>query len=88
MYLGADRLGLCSRGVVHVRCNLAQVDSARQVHAARVDAQDVEPRVLVRVGELDLAVNAAGAEESGVENVDAVGGHDDFDLFWKIGKLG
>ena len=38
--------------------------------------EDVQPRGLVGVGELDLAVDAAGPQQRRIQDVDAVGGHE------------
>ena len=48
-----------------------------EVHLARVDLEDVPARLLVGRGELDLAVDAARADEGRVERLDLVGGEDD-----------
>ena len=46
-----------------------------------MDAQNVGARLHRGGGKLDFAVDAARAEERRVENIEAVGGHDDFDVF-------
>lgn len=43
----------------HLVGHLLQVDAPHQVHLPRVDPQDVDPRRLGRVWELDLAVDTA-----------------------------
>ena len=77
---GADALQLRAAAAVHLLGDLGQVDAARQVHAARVDAQDVGAGLDRGRRELDLAVDAAGAEQGRVEDVEPIRGHDDFDV--------
>jgi hypothetical protein len=48
---------------------------------SRVDSEDGDSCFRPRRRELDLAIYAAGSEESGVEDVDAVSSHDDLDIF-------
>eukprot|EP00050_Salpingoeca_kvevrii_P006166 m.287788 g.287788 ORF g.287788 m.287788 type:complete len:445 (-) comp11847_c0_seq1:145-1479(-) len=78
--LGADTLGLCARGAGHCLGNLAQVDPASQVHLARVNAQNLETSILIWGRKLDFAVNATRTEQRRVENINAVGRHDDLDV--------
>ena len=78
--LGAHRLTLGPGRVRHLLPDGPEVDAPKEVHLAGVDAHDVDAAVEVGVGELDLAVDAAGAEEGGVEGVDTVRGHDDLDV--------
>ena len=49
-------------------------------HLARVDLQDAHARLFVGQRQLDLAVQAAGAHERGVQRVRPVGGGDDAHL--------
>ena len=51
-----------------------------EVHLARVYLEDMTARLLVGGGELDLAVDAPGPDEGGVEGLDLVGRQDD--LAW------
>eukprot|EP00955_Chlamydomonas_euryale_P009987 107350-Chlamydomonas_euryale.AAC.8 len=67
----------CSR---HHVGDLGQVDAACEVHLAGVDLEDVDARGLVGVRELNFAVNAARAQQRGVEDVNAVGCHEHLDL--------
>mmetsp|Transcript_31970 Transcript_31970/g.75966 ORF Transcript_31970/g.75966 Transcript_31970/m.75966 type:complete len:221 (+) Transcript_31970:65-727(+) len=78
--LRAASLELGARGTAHRVGDLLEVYPAHEVHLARVDLEDVDPAALARVGELDLAVDAAGAQERGVEDVHAVGRHQHLDL--------
>lgn len=57
-----------------------EVDVALGDDALGVDLEDLEAADLVGQGDLDLAVEAAGAQQGGVEGVGAVGGHDDLGL--------
>ena len=87
--LSEPNLALRTAGIAQHRRNLLQVNSAHQVHLSAVDLKDLKPALyltrtarphrLVRVRELDLAIDAAGPEQRGVQNVNAVGGHDDLD---------
>ena len=45
-----------------------------------MDLEDVETRLFARRRKLDLAIDATRSEQSRVENVDTVGGHDDLDV--------
>merc|ERR1712139_556587 len=72
------QLGAACAG--HELGNLTKVDAARQVHLARMDLQNLKPRVLVGCWELNLAVNPAWPEKRRVQDVDAVGRHDDLDI--------
>lgn len=76
----ADTLELGTRAPIHLLGNLGQVDASRQVHLAAVDAQDIGSGLHARGRELNLAVDSAGSQKGGVENVETVGGHDDFDI--------
>ena len=49
----------------------------REGHLLRMDLEDVAAGLLVGRGELDLAVDAARADEGRVERLDLVGGEDD-----------
>ena len=49
-------------------------------HALAVDLHNLQPPNLVRQADLDLPVQAARAEERGVEGVGAIRGHDDLGL--------
>ena len=57
------------------------IDVGRQGHLAHVHLQDLLAAGDVRVGHDDLAVEAAGTQQRGVEHVRAVGGGDDDDAF-------
>mmetsp|Transcript_13197 Transcript_13197/g.33484 ORF Transcript_13197/g.33484 Transcript_13197/m.33484 type:complete len:417 (-) Transcript_13197:74-1324(-) len=78
--LRAHRLHLRAARAAHLLRDLCEVDPADEVHLARVDLEDVQPRRLVRVRELDLAVDPSRAQQRGVQDVDAVGGHEDLDV--------
>ena len=45
-----------------------------------MDAKNAALGLLVGEGELDLSVDTSGANEGGVEGLDAVSGHDDLDI--------
>mmetsp|Transcript_56794 Transcript_56794/g.164778 ORF Transcript_56794/g.164778 Transcript_56794/m.164778 type:complete len:390 (+) Transcript_56794:14-1183(+) len=78
--LSAHGLALGSARAAHLRGDLAEIDSAHEVHLPRVDLQNFQPRVLVRVRELDLPVDATRSEKRLIEDVDAVSGHDHLDV--------
>jgi hypothetical protein len=46
-----------------------------------VDLQDLHPRLLVGQGNLNLSIQAAGPQESRVQDIWPIGGHDHFHLF-------
>lgn len=75
--LDAHSLELRGVEVVRAARELLVVDVRRHAHLARVDGDDARAGVLRRVRELDLAVQAAGAQERGVEDVGAVRRGDD-----------
>ena len=68
----------------HLLCDLPQVDPSGQVHPPRVDLQDLQPGLLTGSRKLNLTIDAAGTEQSRVEDVDAVGGHDDLDVLRRL----
>mmetsp|Transcript_10690 Transcript_10690/g.27212 ORF Transcript_10690/g.27212 Transcript_10690/m.27212 type:complete len:286 (-) Transcript_10690:281-1138(-) len=78
--LGADGLDVGAGKFVLGHDELLEVDVVGEVHAAGVDAEDVALGLDVGEGEFDLAVDAAGADEGGVEGFHLVGGHDDLDV--------
>ena len=78
--LRAHPFQLRAAAPVHLFRNLGEVDAAREVHAARVDSQNVRARLDRRRGELDLAIDATGAQQRRVEDIEAIRGHDDFDV--------
>ncbi len=49
-----------------------------------MDAEDVGARLDARRRELDLAVDAARAQEGRVQNVQPVCGHDDLDVLGRL----
>jgi hypothetical protein len=49
-----------------------------------VDLENVQSGILVRRRELDLAIDATRAEKGGVEDVDAVSGHDHLDVLRRL----
>lgn len=52
--LGADALELRARTTVHLLGDLGQVDAAREVHAAAVDAEDIGAGFDSKGGKLDM----------------------------------
>lgn len=78
--LCADSANLGTGTVAHLVGEGTEVDTTLQRHLARVDLENGDARVGVGRGELDLAVNTSWSQESRVENVDTVGGHDDLDV--------
>merc|ERR1711988_1922335 len=85
--LGTDSLHLSTRSAMHELSNTLEVDTTGEVHATRVDLEDIETGLLTRVGELDLAVDTAGTEEGRVEDVDSVGGHEDLDVLCRLKSI-
>ena len=77
--LDAHRLELSAVEVVGAPPKLLKVDLVVHVHLARMDLQDACASLLCREGELNLAVDAARAQQRRVENVDAVGRGNDLD---------
>ena len=59
---------------------LLKVYIIRECHPAGVDTEDPPLSLLIRKRELDLPVNPSRPDESGVEGLDPVGGHDNLDV--------
>ena len=78
--LGTDGLTLGTTGIEHLLGNDLEVDAADEIHLAGVDLHNGHTVLHVRVGEFDLAIDAAGSEEGGVEDIYTVRGHNDLDL--------
>ena len=72
--LDADGLEHGAAELVGAAGKLAPVDAGVDAHLAGVDLEDLGAGLLVGEGELDLAVEAAGAQQRRVQNVDAVRG--------------
>ena len=60
--------------VLHLH-ELLEVHVLGELHARRVDREDLAPRPLVRHREFDLPVDAPGPDERRVQRLDAVRGH-------------
>mmetsp|Transcript_7696 Transcript_7696/g.26505 ORF Transcript_7696/g.26505 Transcript_7696/m.26505 type:complete len:458 (+) Transcript_7696:35-1408(+) len=78
--LHAYGLELRAVEVLGAPAQLVKVDVRVDVHLPGVDLQDSRAGLLVRVGELDLAVQSATPHQRGVQDVGPVGGGDDLDL--------
>lgn len=66
---------VCSGDLVRSRYVVLQVNVLAQVHFASDGLEDEALLTAVGQGELDLAVQPARPEQSGIECVGAVGGH-------------
>ena len=75
--LNTHRLQLCAVELVRAPRQLLVVHVGANGHLPAVDLEDSRARRLVRERELDLAVQTAGTEKGGVENVDTVRRGDD-----------
>ena len=75
--LDAHRLELRRVEVIRGPRQLVKVDLTREVHLPRVNLHDLRPGVLVGVRELNLAIESAGAEQRGIEDVRPVRRRDD-----------
>eukprot|EP00760_Papus_ankaliazontas_P002325 PhM_4_TR10948/c1_g5_i1/m.88486 len=82
--LRAHGLDVGAGHVVLRHHELRQVNVLGEAHPPRVDVEDHLLRFLVRERELDLAVDAAGADQSGVERLDPVRRHDDLHLAVRV----
>lgn len=78
--LGAHALELSTRAPVHFLGNLCEVDAAGEIHLPAMDAQNISAGLNARRRELNLAVDAARTEKSGIENIETVRRHDNFDV--------
>mmetsp|Transcript_25251 Transcript_25251/g.79226 ORF Transcript_25251/g.79226 Transcript_25251/m.79226 type:complete len:235 (+) Transcript_25251:651-1355(+) len=78
--LGADGLDVRARELVLGHDHDLEVDIVGEAHARRVDAKDAALGLGVGQRELDLAVDAARADERRVKALDGVCGHDDLDV--------
>jgi hypothetical protein len=77
--LCAHGLRLGARSSQHLLADLSEVDSPHQVHLARVNFKNLDSGVEGGIGEFDFAVDAAGSQQGGIQDIDSVGGHDDLD---------
>ncbi len=74
-------------GAAHARgapCHELEVDAVADALVLAVDLQDGQALFEVGEGDDDLAVETAGPEQRGVEDVGAVGGGDDDDPFGRV----
>ncbi|GIX62960.1 uncharacterized protein BcabD6B2_23950 [Babesia caballi] len=78
--LGADGLDVRAAQVVLGVDELLQVDVLRHGHLGGVDLEDFPLGLGVRVGQLDLAIDAPRTDQRGVERLDAVRRHDHLDV--------
>lgn len=76
----AHALQLRPRTPIHLLRNLRQIDPPRQIHTPGVNPQNIRPRFHRRWRELDLAIDPPRAQERGVQDIQAIGGHDDLDV--------
>ena len=77
---GAHALDLGTARSGHQLRDLLKVNPAGQVHLPRMDLENVETSILIWRRELDLAVNPSWSQESRVQDVDSVRGHDNLDV--------
>lgn len=78
--LCAHALQFCAGAAIHLFSNLGQVDTSGKIHLAAVNAQNIRSGLDARRREFDFTIDAAWSEERGVQNVQTVRGHDDFDV--------
>ena len=58
-------------------CQFVEVHVFTDVHLSGVDLHDSGSSFLGRSGKFNLSIETTGTKESGIENVDAVGGGND-----------
>mmetsp|Transcript_10214 Transcript_10214/g.23079 ORF Transcript_10214/g.23079 Transcript_10214/m.23079 type:complete len:254 (+) Transcript_10214:126-887(+) len=78
--LHAHSLELRRVEVVRRTCKLLKVHISTHIHLARVDLHDFRARILGRMRELNLTVNAATSQKRRIENVCAVRCRDDLNV--------
>ncbi|KAI6764693.1 hypothetical protein HG531_012580 [Fusarium graminearum] len=76
----AHTLEFGTRTSVHLLGNLGEVDTTGQIHLSAVNTENIRSGLNTRRGELDLSVDTSWSQESGVENIETIGGHDDLDV--------
>ena len=72
--------------IVAATRQLVIINVRMNVHLARVNLHNAGPCLLVWGGELDFTIETTGAEKCWVENVNAIGGGDDFDVVVGLDK--
>lgn len=82
--LRTDRLNVGAAEVVLCEDQVVKVDVLCQGHLRGVNVEDAPLRLLIRQRKLNLAVNATGANEGGVERLNAVRRHDHLDVAARV----
>ena len=73
----AERLEIGADEALRAPGDLAQIDVLGERHRARVNLQDLQPRLRVRHADLDLAIEAARPPQRRIEDLGDVGRADD-----------
>jgi hypothetical protein len=81
---GGAYLDVSARQIILGHDKLVQVNVVRKTHLARVDLEDAALCGEVWHGELNFAVNAAGAKEGGVQRLDPVGCQQHLDIATRV----
>ncbi|GMS79169.1 hypothetical protein PENTCL1PPCAC_1344, partial [Pristionchus entomophagus] len=82
--LGAHRLDICSAQVILGGDELVECHVVAQLHSRCVDPEDSPLRLLVGQGELDLAIDATGTDQGGVQRLDPIRRHQHLDVSSRI----
>ena len=78
--LGTHGFTLGTGGTWHLLGYLVKVDATHQVHFTRVNLEDINPSILVRIRELNLPINSTGSEQCIIQNIDSVCRHNNLDI--------
>lgn len=78
--LRADSLDVGTRKIILLGNELLQVNILVERHLAGVKGENLALSVLVGILKENLAINTARADQSRVERLNLVGGHDDLDV--------
>ena len=68
---------MLNKGLMKLPCQFVEVDVFTDVHLPGVDLHDSSSCLLGRSGKFNLPIKTTGTKQSGIENVDTVGGSDD-----------
>ena len=76
----AERFEIGADEAVRMLGDFLEVDVGRERHGARVDLEDLEPRLCIGDTDFDFPIEAPGTSQSRVEDLRDIGGTDDDDL--------
>lgn len=80
----ADRFDVSAGQIVLRHDELREIDVGRQRHLRRVDVKDATFGLLIGQREFDLSINSTRSDQSGIESLNAICRHDDFDVATRV----